>query len=171
VGVLTGYENGENRDPQESNSTQERPAYENNDKSDAESFQSILNLTGFILFKNQTKNGMIRCLILEIFQHLAHHSALNVKKIVTNPETGEAEELIQNIGKVCADAWNELDAESRKQWSDKALDFQVGKVCSHQGTSYLWKCFVKELKYIALVRFLYSLFIRKQRRITLLFLE
>jgi hypothetical protein len=60
VGVLTAHENGENRDPQDSNSTQERPADENND---AESFQSILTLTGFILFKNQTKNGIILCLI------------------------------------------------------------------------------------------------------------
>ena len=102
---------------------------------------------------------------------MAHHSALNVKKLVTNPETGEAEELIQNIGKVCADAWKNLDDFTQAQWKDKALNFQVAKICSHQGSSYLWKCFVKELKDIALVLFLYSLIIRKQRRITLLFLE
>ena len=83
---------------------------------------------------------------------MPHHSALKVKKIVRDPETGEDIEIIENIGKVCADAWNCLDDDIKSQWATKAKDLQIEFFRSQEGSSYLMALFVTELKAIAEVQ-------------------
>jgi hypothetical protein len=83
---------------------------------------------------------------------LPHHSALKVKKLVKDTETGEDREIIENIGKVCADAWNRLDNDIKSQWATKAKDLQIEYVRSHEGSSYLRSLFVTELRAIAEVQ-------------------
>ena len=45
-------------------------------------------------------------------------------------ETGESREVVENVGKVCANAWNNLADDSKERWNTIALQMQKEEVMS-----------------------------------------
>jgi hypothetical protein len=74
-----------------------------------------------------------------------------MKRVVHDLETGESRDVVENVSKVCADAWNKLADDSKERWNAIALQMQKAEAISDRGRKYLRDSSLKELRSVCQV--------------------